>query len=397
MRNWLYIFITLALLAAAPMAVLTNVSYGGVDTNKWTGQQIGRDTQWRPFLTPDQAATVGTDVEAGQYDYFNSTREKPQPGVAGLVVDRPHVCSGEDISFTVTLNGQPVSGADVGLYSHTNGRALVGEVMTDAYGHGTFIRQSDGGYDLHATYQDYPSGLAVFWVGPCAPGFDAYRQATTMPPAAAAPAPVRKTYASGMVRALRGVTLADGSDATVVTLSFNATSGWDNATLEDTVPTWLAGSPSAVGFQSDYPSFISDGAPVRLDWQLPAVAAGHSVERSYVLLRRFTPGMLAAFGEPAVYDARGQLLVGIQAAGTAGTGQNGSRAGRAAASSAGASANAGANASSIFPTAAALGGLGGGWGVAVGVAILLGGLGALALWKVLRKSSKAAGPAAPSK
>ncbi len=380
MKNWLLIFIALAVLAAAPMAVLTNVDYGGVDTYKWTGQRIGRDTQWRPFLTPNEAGTVGSDVEAGQYDYFNGTREHPQAGTDALVIDRPHVCSGEDIFFTVYYQGQPVSGANVGLYSHTNGRALIGEVTTDAHGRAIFIRQSDGGYDLHATYRDYPSALDVFYVGPCAPGFDSYRQAKTMPSAVAPQKPVSRAYASGAVRALKPITLVGGQEATEVTISYNLTSAWNSATLSDAVPSSLAGSAKALGFQSDYPTSITGAAPISLSWKLPPMQAGRTLTRSYVLLRAFSPDMLGAFGEPSIVDGKGQQLAG-------------SRQASAAAPTASAATQSNASAPNSFPTAAALVGVNAAGLFPLALAlVVLAALGLMLVWKLRARKT---GPGAP--
>ncbi len=311
MQNKAILILGLLCLMAMPSAVLTNVNYDRGDTRGWTGQQISRDGQWRPFLTPQQAMTVGTDVEAGQYDYFNATREKADPGAGRLDINLPHVCANQDIEFAVSYKGQPMGGVNVGLYSHTNGRALVGEVTTDANGRAVFERQKHGGYDLLADAPGYASGQAVFAIGDCQTGADLYKLQTGAAAGAGAAggrasAGQQKEYGSGLVRILSPIDLPDGRAGTLVSVAFSAGTDMENWTLADAVPASLASGPQALGFESDYPTGIVPGPPLQLQWNLPPVMAGHPVVRSYVLLRPIHAAMMDAYGAPVILDAQGK-------------------------------------------------------------------------------------------
>jgi hypothetical protein len=298
------------LLLVAGLLSVSNPTYVNYNTNGWTGAQIDPQATWRPWTNPNDLM-VGSDRAQMDDDYFNDTRIIRPSGMARLMIDRPSGCSGEDIFFKVTYQGQPVKGADVALYSHTGGRTLVGEVYTDANGQGAFIRQVDGGYDLYAKAADWPYGLVIFRVGPCPPSFDAYGQKLDLSPTTSTPTRMAIVYPSGITRTLQTIPLPEGRTGTQVTIGFAPDRAQANLSLMEAVPPGLATRPQAIGFESDYPTKISNTTPIELQWTLPSVAAGRTVERSYVLLRPLHPTMLGQYNEPLVVDEKGQAVMAV--------------------------------------------------------------------------------------
>ncbi|VVB57516.1 Uncharacterised protein [uncultured archaeon] len=317
----------------------------------------------------------------------HSTTRAPN---SSLDIQLTPVCENEDhIEAQVLWKNQPVPRVLVSLYSYSGGRHLDSEVQTSEDGWAYFRIRPAGSYDMTArVVNDHGGapgntsfGQIYFKIPPClSPPSGAPMGPVSDLPAPAAPF-FEQSYAGGRARQFESIRLADGQEAVRVRLSAQLPEGSGPWQLVESIPSGMADSEQALGFEQNYPQEIRTGDAPSLRWTVDG-PSGSRVERSYVMMRPLTTELARRWGEPALEKARVPLVNASGLNGSAGnSGSNADKANgfEAAGANAKSPAMAGSNASSNSSASSAQGGSGlpscMGAGVLILALALLGALG----------------------
>ncbi len=268
------------------------------------------------------------------YPLLSNEVHSTTPGPhSSLDIQLTPVCENEDhIEVQVLWNGKPVSDAVVKLYRYDRGRAFDSQVTTSPGGWAFFHIRPAGSYDMTALMEGNGSsntpndlfGQIFFKMPPCLSppsGVGLVPERPSFASVAAAPS-VTQTYPGGATRVFEAIRLADGTQATRVRISLPVPSGTDKGMLVEDIPAEVAATERALGFENNYPLNIRSGSMLELIWG--AETGGSLMERTYVILRPYSPELTMRWGAPRLEAPAPALLNTTSAVnGTASAGKSG--------------------------------------------------------------------------
>ena len=299
----------LALLLVA-MATVSGIGTGELETNMSI-----RRLNWVPYTNPEPEYWAASDAPAGYADIFAKTRNNFSSDMPRLKISLGNICEGENIYLQITYLGQPVEGADVGLYRQGGGRELVSEVSTDKNGWAVFGPKEPGRYDALATKiifvpqinattgyveEKFPFGQEMFVIKPCyLPAQDANHWAKEEKTQKII---AKQNYNLMLERQLEAIRLVNGREAVLARIIFVPNATMKNITLVEHVPQSIATGNFSLGFDGNYPKILDENESMALSWNFGRVEEGRPVVREYIILRPISALAASAFSPPEVLD-----------------------------------------------------------------------------------------------